>query len=89
MATTRRLSKSMPASSVESKPEPEPTVYFMASMTVLPVTNISPSTASRRRFSAFLAVGAKCSAASLPTRQRFISSGKGLYLSYVRSPAST
>ena len=76
MATTR-FEKSSALSSGEEN-SPFPTVYFIASMTVLPVTKISPVTASRRRFSAFLAVGAKCSVASLPTRQRFISSGKGL-----------
>ena len=51
---------------------------LIASMTVLPVTKMSPVTASARRFSAFFDVGAKCSEARRPTRQRFISSGKGL-----------
>ena len=59
-------------------------------MAVLPVTTmVSGFFPSRCRFSLAPSVGEKCRSATQPTNWRFISSGKGEYLSYVRRPAST
>ena len=65
-------------------------VVLNASITVFPVTNIvSGFTPSFIRFALLFFVGAKCKSAITPVIRRFISSGNGKYLSYVRSPAST
>ena len=58
-------------------------------MTVLPVTNTPSVMPSRARFSRLAGVGQKWRSAMSPTSLRFISSGKGEYLSQVRRPAST
>ncbi|MNL63553.1 hypothetical protein D3C87_1876990 [compost metagenome] len=58
-------------------------------MTVLPVTVMrSRGTFSRRRLSRASEVGARCTSASWVASLRLISSGNGLYLLLVRSPAS-
>ena len=64
-------------------------IYFKASITVLPVTQIlSFGTFSLNKFFLLFSVGAKCHFAIFPTTFLLNSSGKGADISYVRKPAS-
>ena len=62
---------------------------YALGLSVLPQMNTPSVMPSAARLSRLRTVGAKCRPAIWPTSLRFISSGKGEYLSKVRRPAST
>lgn len=71
-------------------PVPSASTHSRLSITVLPVVNTcSSETPSSVRCRAAAGVGAKCQRAIRPMRLRLSSSGNGLSMTPVRSPAST